>query len=148
MQVPSTVAGFCQHDSRIQSFEFEYASAWESFGSFSIPKIVQRLITYSVDEEQQDFDLDITVDSEFTTSRPLGAGTAEFNTDTDGYGMDEYGADPWGASIVTDDDIECSGDQAKSVRARFTNSNIEQQVCISGWEWEYEAPIQAAKEAL
>lgn len=121
-----------------------YDAAWNHFGEPSVPKKITRFKAYSNDPEmsanytlhvvsERDFIRGVK-DSEFDFA--FGQGTGQ------GWGQFFWGVSPWGsaAQLLTKAIRLRAGKHARSVRYRFSHSQIYKRPLLTGYELEVALP--------
>jgi len=117
-----------------------YGSNWLSYGEPSVPKKHVRLKIYSLDTLLQNFDetefsIDIETQHEWTYTT-VSKGTLDFNEPTDGWGLFEWGVTPWGEPRSKHRRIRLKPQKTRVIRYIFSNTNIYENILLTGFEVE------------
>ena len=131
---------YCDHQSAIS---FEYETSWEALGDPQILKKYLRLKIFALPTDVLDGDASLftlTVQQEINYNSP--APIAEFDMDFSGgslgYGGNTGwgGASPWGDSPLGELKGKLASSKSRSLKLKFTNSTLEEDVLISGYQIE------------
>lgn len=134
---------YADHDSAI---DFTFKSHWEAMGEPSVFKKFLRLKVHSLDATLQDFESSVFM-MELETERDYidnvhTETTLDFNSNTGGWGVDQWGIFPWGHTRLISVRTKLRSGKARSMRIVFKNSTLHENVLISGYEIEAATPYQ------
>jgi len=121
--------------------DFNYDSQWDPLGEPSILKRLLAIQLFGLEEIKNGF-LNVTVDVETNYTRELTVSTAVLSFTGDGYGIAQYGLDPYGDPQQPFVKSKLSSGRLRAARFRFKNNTLHENVIISGWEVEYAAPYR------
>lgn len=125
---------------------FSYKSHWEHLGEPSVFKKFIRCKIHSLDASLDDFESDsfkLLLETEkdwvtaVSTSREL-----DFGGDQSGWGLDPWGSFSWGNERSNSERTKLRQTKAKALRLILTNSEVNKNVLISGYEYEVAAPYR------
>lgn len=116
-----------------------WKSAWDFLGEASILKSFISVSIFSTGATENDFSLTFQTEvnwipdmkSEVTVS--IGAS---------GYGVDPYGTGPYGSPTEPTYVRKLNNNRVKSIRAVFTNSEMQKNINVTGYEFEIAAPYK------
>jgi hypothetical protein len=116
-----------------------WKSAWDFLGEASILKSFISVSIFSTGATENDFSLTFQTEvnwipdmkSEVTVS--IGAS---------GYGVDPYGTGPYGSPTEPTYVKKLNNNRVKSIRAVFTNSEMQKNINVTGYEFEIAAPYK------
>ena len=140
-----TEADYADHENAIS---FTYKSHWEALGEPSVFKKFLRLKLLSLDGsindfETDDFSVDITTEHDYLPST-VSSLTLDMSGGSAGWGAGAWGSFPWGEARLEAKGSKLASKKAKSLRVIFANSNLKENVLISGYELEIAAPYDMA----
>jgi len=126
------------------SISFSYTSNWESLGEPSVYKKFLRVKVHSLDASLNNFETDdfiLTVKSEHNyVSSTVANFSLDFSGGAEGWGNSAWGDFPWGESRLSGLKNKLPSRKSRSMRLLFENSNLHENVLISGFELEVAAP--------
>lgn len=134
---------YADHNSPIT---FTYKSHWENLGEPSVFKKFIRCKIHSLDASLDDFESDsfiLLLETEkdwitaVSTSREL-----DFGGEQGGWGVDQWGIFPWGNERINSQRTKLKQTKAKSMRLILSNSEVNKNVLISGYEYEVASPFR------
>jgi hypothetical protein len=122
---------------------FEWASHWETMSEPDIYKKFLRLKMHSLDSsinnfESQSFTVDVETQIDYNNT-PSSSYTLDYTGDA-GWGYFSWGIDGWGSVRKLKDKFKLKFTKALSLRVIFKNSNIHENILISGWTFEVSTP--------
>lgn len=131
-----------------ETINFVYKTHWEALNEPSIFKKFLRLKVFSLDPLPDNFSaagFHLTVEGEnsyipnpvFTVEQDFTSGL-----DTIGWGIGEWGTEPWGSSRVQELVSKLGNTKSRSLRLNFKNEELLESVYISGWELEVATPYK------
>lgn len=128
----------------VTGISFNYKTHWEALGEPSIFKKFLRIKVHSLDGTINDFESDkfqLAIDTEHDY-RPVTEASLslDFSGGIEGWGITPWGHFNWGESRLEQLMSKLSSKKAKSLRVIFSNSEIHQNILISGYELEIAAP--------
>jgi hypothetical protein len=128
----------------VSPIDFTYKSHWEALQEPSVFKKFLRIKVHSLDGTINDFEtdkfsLDVTTEHDY---RPvtISSLTMDFSGGVLGWGLTPWGLFNWGESRLEQLSSKLNSSKAKSLRTIFKNSEIHQNVLISGYEMEISTP--------
>lgn len=122
---------------------FEYKTAWYFNGDPSVFKKYNKIKIFSVPESASDGTLlTLNTERDFTDGFTQNTLTLDLSGPGGGYGVSAYGTSPYGNITQPNVKSKLNG-KFKSIRLLFTNSQLQKNVEIAGWELEFEAPYAA-----
>ena len=133
---------YADHTSAIN---FSFSSHWEALNDPSIFKKYLRLKIHSLDASINDFEsdsfsLDVRTEKDFI-DEPHTETTLSFAGDSSGqWGVGEWGRFAWGGSRVLAKRTKLRSGKAVSMRLILTNSNLHENILVSGYEIEVVTP--------
>lgn len=123
--------------------DFSYSSQWESLGEPSVFKKFNNIRIFSLDETlNNSLDVTVKIESNFTPGSPVMETMISFTGG--GYGIVPYGTSPYGDPSEAAQKIKLSPTKHRSLRVIFENNSDQQNVVISGWEYEVAASYKSA----
>jgi hypothetical protein len=132
---------YADHEAAIS---FSYKTHWEALQEPSVFKKFLRLKVHSLDGtindfETDKFDLNIVTQHDYKAVT-VSSLTMDFSGGILGWGLTPWGQFNWGESRLEQIASKLNSRKAKSLRTVFTNSNIHENVLISGYEYEIATP--------
>lgn len=124
------------------SIDFQYKSQWESLGEASVLKRFNRLRLFSL-EELINNNLNIDVETEVNFVEEAPSASFSINIPQDGYGVSEFGNAPYGDPNQPTFKTRLSAGRFRSLRIIYKNSNNQENISITGWEFEIATPFKA-----
>lgn len=124
-----------------QPIRWQYDTAWEAFGRPGVAKKYVKLRIYSLSNTPNNaFELEVTQESDYKRDVPL----AQFTLAIEGLGWneDQYGIDPYGGQNQGQGKHDLKRALIKSTRMRYANSNDQENVLITAWEFEGSLPYK------
>jgi hypothetical protein len=123
-----------------EAINWLYASNWEAYGEPSIPKKYVRLKLYSIDTPLQNFDetaftIDIETQHDFEYESRSET-SLSFNDQNGGWGIDPWGHFLWGHVRNRTRRTRLQPKKARAIRTILKNSNLYENVLLSGYEFE------------
>lgn len=125
------------HTSAITAF---YKSPWEFMGETGTLKNFQRIRVYSAEDTGSDFVLDIKTEKDFISDVTVSNCSLIFGST--GYGLTQYGIDPWGGQSTAGVQHKLSNGKVISFRVIFTNNEDQKNIAITGYELEVNVPYK------
>ncbi|MCK9370533.1 hypothetical protein M0R04_11535 [Candidatus Dojkabacteria bacterium] len=123
---------------------FDYRTAWDSMGEPSIFKKFLRIKVHSYDISINDFECDVFSVNLITQhdfiDQDITDLTLDFSGGNNGWGGTPWGVFTWGDIRSTQLRTKIASKKSKSMRTIFKNSNLHENVLISGWEVEVATP--------
>ena len=133
------------HDGAIS---FTYKSHWEALGEPSVYKKANRIKVLSLDGTIDDFETDsfsIDVKTEHNYQAvTVSSLTLDLGGGALGWGNSGWGNFPWGEGRLVEDKSKLASAKVRSIRTVFENSNVQENVLISGYEIEFATPFDPA----
>lgn len=131
----------------VTAISFSYKSNWEVLEEPSQWKKFLRLKVHSYDAtindfESQAFSLVCKQELDWDTSNTITIATMDFSGGSSGWGIDPWGQFPWGQARLRQLKRKMVSRKAKSTRTIFENSNLNENVLISGYEIQIAAPYK------
>jgi len=114
-------------------------SSWETLEEPSLWKKFLRLKVHSYDTTIDDFESQVfsivcKQEIDWDTSKTVTIATMDFSGGSNGWGIDAWGQFPWGQSRLKQLKRKMMSKKCKSVRIIFENSNLHENILISGYE--------------
>lgn len=132
---------YADHEAAIS---FSYKSHWETLGEPSIFKKFLRIKMHSLDASLNDFETDqftVSVTTEHNYEpNTISSLSLDFSGGALGWGLGPWGNFPWGEVRLPSLKSKLASRKAKALRVVFTNSNLKENILISGYELEVAAP--------
>lgn len=130
------------------SISFVYKSHWEDLGEPSVFKKFNRIRILSLDGsindfETDDFSINISTEHDYLPST-VSSLTLDMSGGGTGYGNGAWDEFLWGDARLTNLGSKLASKKAKSLRTIFENNNSQENVLISGWEFEVATPYDLA----
>ena len=132
-----TYLDYQDHDQPITAI---YKSPWEFMGEAGLRKNFQAIRVYGIEEIDREYTILIDTESNFTTDNIISSCSLTFGAG--GYGVSEYGADPYGDPSTTGLKHKLNNGRVTSLRVIFTNSEVQKNFSITGYELEIAAPYK------
>ncbi|QDP61686.1 MAG: hypothetical protein Unbinned8261contig1001_59 [Prokaryotic dsDNA virus sp.] len=138
-----TTYDFNDHASAIN---FNYSTNWESLREPTVPKKYLRLKLYAMDTddtfESPEFTISTVLQKDYKFA-DLGSISFAFGAGASGgWGLSEWGNSGYGAVINTAAKSKLPSGKCKSLKLRFTNNSINENILITNYEMEIVAPYQ------
>jgi hypothetical protein len=119
----------------------DYSPQWEFLGEPSVLKDAIAIRVFSLETiENNQFDL--TIEQEINFQNDSNIATFDLSVSGGGYGFTEYGNDPYSDPTVDAFMHPFSRSRLRSIRPRFKNETIHENVLITGWEIEFSTPYR------
>lgn len=137
----STIRKFLQDDTSYQSYadgsvpiNFDYKSSWENLDVPGVQKLANNLTIYALDNKiNRDYTVDVTVDKDFG-----------YNTRNTVFRLNfPFLSDSQNAYFAYS---KLDSNKSRSMRISFSNNNMYENVCISGYELEVAPDIQTVNK--
>ena len=127
------------------AINFSYKSHWEAAGEPSVYKKFLRIKVHALDGtigdfETDKFSLDITTEHDYSQVTEASL-SLDFSGGAEGWGQSPWGQFIWGEARLEQLTSKLSSKKAKALRVIFTNTNIQENILISGYELEIAAPF-------
>jgi len=126
-----------------EGIAFSYKTHWEALGEPSIYKKFLRMKVHALDGTIGDFETDkftLSVATEHDyVQAPESTFTLDFGGGSLGWGGSPWGQFVWGETRLEQLTSKLASKKAKALRTIFTNSNIHENVLISGYDLEISA---------
>lgn len=119
----------------------DYSPQWEFLGEPSVLKKATKVKIFSI-EDQNTGPFTVVVDQEINFQKDTSATTFSIEMLSGGYGINAYGNDAYGDPSDGSRFHTLNRDRTFSSRTRFKNEELHENVVISGWETEYDAPYR------
>ena len=134
---------FADHNDAIS---FSYKTHWEALNSPSSFKKFLRLKVFSLDISNNDFEtnnfsLDVTTEHDFAEGS-VSSLSMDFSGGATGWGNSPWGDFPWGENRLPAVKRKLLSRKAKSLRVILENTDLDENILISGMELEIETPFQ------
>ena len=131
----------------VSAISFSYSTAWESAGEPSLWKKFLRLKVHSYDTTIDDFEseaftLTCKQDIDWDTNTVATLAEFDFSGGSDGWGIEPWGTFLWGQARAKQLKRKMMSKKAKSARITFENSNLYENVLISGFEMQIVLPYR------
>lgn len=128
---------YADHVSPIKS---EYKTNWETLGEPSVPKKFVRLKIFSLDTplqafESTDFSIDIETNHEYV-DEVVSKTSLAFSEPTGGWGEFPWGETAWGEIKSLTRRTRLKPQKTRSIRVFLGNSNLHENILVSGFEFE------------
>lgn len=138
-----TYLDYLDHD---EAIVFSYGTAWESGEQPSLYKKFLRLKMYSLEGDFKDgeiipFSVDVAFQFNYIPN-DIGTTNLDFTGGGLGYGDDAYSDDAYGSSNLLEVVARMPATKCRSLRMVMTNSEILENILISGYELEVAVPYQ------
>jgi hypothetical protein len=122
-----------------ESIVWSYKANWETLNEPSQWKKFLRIKMHSYDVtindfESQIFSVVVKQEIDWNSGKTTLVGTLDFSGGVLGWGLDPWGQFPWGMARLKQLKRKLMSKKAKSIRMIFENSNIHENVLISGYE--------------
>lgn len=128
-----------------EAIDFRYATSWEALNEPSINKNFERIRVWSTSGESQNFTLSAQAEADYVHEQPIAKKDMDFN-DGRGWGSVPWGNSAWGSPNQEQIELKLNNRKAKAMRVVFSNSDVDHNVHINGWEWEIAPPYQQMKK--
>lgn len=119
----------------------DYSPQWEFLGEPSVLKKATKVKIFSI-EDQNTGPFTVVIDQEINFQKDTSATTFSIEMLSGGYGINSYGIDAYGDPSDGSRFHTLNRDRTFSTRTRFKNEEIHENVVISGWEMELDAPYR------
>jgi len=128
---------------QVSPIRWEYKANWETLGEPSVPKKFVRLKLYSLDTPLQafvstDFSIDIETNHDYI-DEIVSKTSLAFSEDGSGWGAFPWGQAPWGEIKSLTRRTRLLPKKARSLRTVLKNSELYENVLLSGFEFEVAA---------
>lgn len=125
---------------------WEYSSQWEPLGQPSLLKKFLKLRVFALEEiANNTFNLQCVQELNYQRENVRADFTLQLSGA--GYGLSEYGADPYGDPANSTVTHTLNRDRTYAIRLRFRNSAIHENVILTGWELEAVTPYKVAMKS-
>lgn len=119
---------------------FEYETNWESLGEPQLLKKFLRLKVFALPTDVLDGDpslytLSVKQEINFNSPAPIAEFDMDFSGSSTGWGS-SWGTSPWGDSPLGELKGKLKSSKARSLKLVFSNSTLNEDVLISGYEVE------------
>ena len=134
---------YADHENPI---EFSYKTHWETLGEPSMFKKYRRIKAYALDAslddfESQSFELSCFVENDYAAVAVSDV-TFDFGGGSAGWGNSPWGDFPWGEVRLFSLKHKLNQRKAKSARVVFSNTKVNENVLISGYELDISVPYR------
>lgn len=131
---------FLDYQDHNKAIELIYKSPWEFMGDPATLKNFQRIKIYSSESLDADFTIDINTEKDFNADDSISQCSITF--EGIGYGILEYGIDPYGSPGTTGLKHKLSNGRAMSLRVILSNNEPQANIAVTGYELEINAPYE------
>lgn len=117
---------------------WEFGSVWEAYDNPGVFKLFLRTKLLSLEPNQSNtFQLDFASEINYIANASVTTASVILGSGNLGYGLSAYGVDPYGDPASPQEPIvKMAGVKAKSCRFRVANTEISENVVLSGYEME------------
>lgn len=122
---------------------WQYSSQWEALGEPAVLKKYLKLRLYGLEEVDNNI-FTVTIDQEVNYQKGVVKMQKALSLFGSGYGDSPYSDAPYGDPAEVSVTHTLYRDRVRSTRFIFRNSNIHENVVLSGWEIECAAPFRPA----
>lgn len=122
--------------------DWDYSMGWEAFGEPNVLKTFLAVKTFFL-EEIPNNTFTLTIKQEVNYESGAARATFDIIGSEGGYGITPYGTTPYGDPGNPPGTHSLARDRIKSMRLRFQNQNIHENVALTGWEIEAVRPYRA-----
>ena len=127
------------HNSTITAI---YKSPWEFMGEAGVRKNFQNIRVYGIEDQDKEFTVTIETESNFTPDNVISTCSLTFGAG--GYGVSEYGVDPYGDPSTTGLKHKLNNGRVTSLRVILSNAQEQTNISVTGYELEIAAPYKPA----
>lgn len=141
VQDTGTSDDYADHETAIS---FTYKSHWEAMGEPSLYKKFLRIKIHALDGtigdfETDKFSLDITTEHDYTQITESSI-SLDFSGGAEGWGNSPWGEFIWGEARLEQMRSKLASKKARALRVIFNNTNLQENILISGYELEVALP--------
>lgn len=127
-----------------EAVNFSYSSAWYHLNEPSVFKKWIRMKLFGAqDTDFNSFSVDISVEKDFVDELVVGDFVIDFGSGISGYGISEYGNAPYGDLVDPNRKHKIGPIKSKAIRLVVNNTDILENVDITGWEIQVAASYKA-----
>ena len=119
-----------------------YKGPWDFMGQASVLKNYLICRVFTTDLVNNEFTLDCSTELNFSPNVPISQFTLSIGSG--GYGVSEYGTEPYGTPQNSSVKHKISNGRAKSLAMVFENSEAQKDIVITGYEIEVVTPYKPA----
>jgi len=137
------VLDYCDHN---EAIDFNYETHWESLGEPQLLKKFLRLKVFALSSDVYDgeptlFTLTVEQEINYRSPAPIASFDMNFGAESDGWGA-AWGSTPWGDSPIPELKGKLRSSKSRSLKLKFLNSTMFENVLISGYQIEAVAPYR------
>lgn len=129
-----------------QAIRYLYSTQWDDEGEPSVFKKALRFKMYSEGSQVSDFTLKCRTERDHNEGLAHSSWEFVFGTASEsgggGYGVEPYGVAPYGSPVTGERRVKLRTGKHKSIRYVFENETHNENVAISGYEYEKAGPYE------